>query len=167
MENALAAAEETLAKYQGLAQQAEPDEAALKALNQSATAAAKTLTDAVKNLVPQSSGHSDGGGGGGTVTPTSYVITKAAVENGTFTTSADKTKSGDKVTITVKESSLNWSYGLPDRRLVEALRGWTVDELPGNLFRMQNADGDDLLLILRPLAPRGFSFSNWKSQEVP
>ena len=50
-----------------------------------------------------------------------------------------------------KESGLNWSYGLPGKRLVEALRGWTVDELPGDLFRMQNADGDDLLLILRSL----------------
>lgn len=101
MEDALAAAEETLAKYQGLAEQAEPDEAAVTALNESAASAAKTLNDAVKNLVPQSSGRS-GGGSGGTVTPASYSITKAAAENGSVTANVSQAKSGDKVTVTVK-----------------------------------------------------------------
>ena len=48
-------------------------------------------------------------------------------------------------------ADLNWSYGLPGSRLAEALKSWTVDELPGNLYRMQNADTDDLILILRSL----------------
>jgi transposase len=46
---------------------------------------------------------------------------------------------------------LNWSYALPGHRLAEALRSWFVDELPGDLFRMQNADTKDLLLILNAL----------------
>ena len=46
---------------------------------------------------------------------------------------------------------LNWSYGLPGHRLAEALRSWSVDELPGDLFRMQNADAKDLQLILKAL----------------
>ena len=50
-----------------------------------------------------------------------------------------------------KTKDLNWSYGLPGHRLAEALRSWFVDELPGDLFRMQNADTDDLLLILNAL----------------
>ena len=46
---------------------------------------------------------------------------------------------------------LNWSYGLPGHRLAEALRSWYVDELPGDLFRMQNVDANDLCLILKAL----------------
>ena len=47
------------------------------------------------------SGGGGGGGGGGSVT-SANTVTKAAAENGTFTTSADKARSGDKVTVTVK-----------------------------------------------------------------
>jgi transposase len=46
---------------------------------------------------------------------------------------------------------LNWSYGISGQRLAEALRSWTVDELPNDLYRMQNADAEDLLLLLRAL----------------
>lgn len=48
-------------------------------------------------------------------------------------------------------NSLNWSYGLPGNRLAKALQSWQVDELPGNLYRMHNADAEDLLLILKGL----------------
>ena len=47
--------------------------------------------------------------------------------------------------------ALNWSYGLPGNRLAEALRSWQADELPGGLFRMMNADSEDLQLILKSL----------------
>ena len=50
-----------------------------------------------------------------------------------------------------KDKNLNWSYGLPGNRLSEALKSWTIDELPGNLYRMQNADTEDLKLILKSL----------------
>jgi transposase len=52
---------------------------------------------------------------------------------------------------TEQTADLNWSYGLPGNRLAEALRSWSVDELPGNLYRMQNADNNDLRLILKSL----------------
>ena len=45
----------------------------------------------------------------------------------------------------------DWTYGLPGCRLAEALKAWSVDELPGDLFRMQNVDSEDLLLILKSL----------------
>ena len=48
-------------------------------------------------------------------------------------------------------ANLNWSYGLPGNRLADTLRSWQVDELPGSLYRMHNADTDDLLLILKGL----------------
>ena len=45
----------------------------------------------------------------------------------------------------------DWTYGLHGCRLAEALKAWSVDELPGDLFRMQNVDFEDLLLILKSL----------------
>ena len=50
-----------------------------------------------------------------------------------------------------KKEGLNWSYGMPGSRLADALRSWMVDELPNDLYRMQNADSDDLLLVLQAL----------------
>ena len=49
------------------------------------------------------------------------------------------------------KEGLNWSYGMPGSRLADALRSWMVDELPNDLYRMQNADSDDLLLVLQAL----------------
>ena len=46
---------------------------------------------------------------------------------------------------------LNWTYGMSGHRLAEALKSWMVDELPNDLYRMQNADAEDLLLILNAL----------------
>ena len=43
-----------------------------------------------------------GGGGGGTVTPAANTVTTVTAENGSVSVSADKAKSGDKVTVTVK-----------------------------------------------------------------
>ena len=45
---------------------------------------------------------SSGGGGGGTVTPATNTVTAVTAENGSVSVSADKAKSGDKVTVTVK-----------------------------------------------------------------
>ena len=50
-----------------------------------------------------------------------------------------------------KKEGLNWSYGMSGSRLADALRSWMVDELPNDLYRMQNADSDDLLLVLQAL----------------
>ncbi len=47
-----------------------------------------------------------------------------------------------------KSFDLNWSYGLPGHRLTKALQSWTVDELSCDLYRMHNADTEDLKLIL-------------------
>ena len=49
------------------------------------------------------------------------------------------------------KEGLNWSYGMSGSRLADALRSWMVDELPNDLYRMQNADSDDLLLVLQAL----------------
>lgn len=50
-----------------------------------------------------------------------------------------------------KTKDLNWSYGLPGDRLANALKSWQVDELPGDYYRMMNADAEDLTLILKSL----------------
>ncbi|MBQ1376135.1 MAG: S-layer homology domain-containing protein, partial [Clostridia bacterium] len=102
MDDALSAAEEILPKYQELASQEETDEASVTALNESAASAAKTLEDAVKNLAAKPSRNGGGGGGGGSSAPSTYAVTPAAAVNGTLSVSADKAKSGDKVTVTVK-----------------------------------------------------------------
>jgi len=44
---------------------------------------------------------------------------------------------------------LNWTYGLPGARIVNALREWQVTELPGDYYQMQNVDGDDIGLLFR------------------
>ena len=44
---------------------------------------------------------------------------------------------------------LDWTYGLPGARVAKALADWQVDELPGDYYRMQNIDGDDIGLLLR------------------
>ena len=49
------------------------------------------------------------------------------------------------------KEGLSWSYGMSGSRLADALRSWMVDELPNDLYRMQNADSDDLLLVLQAL----------------
>ena len=56
-----------------------------------------------------------------------------------------------KLTPLVPDSTdgLNWSYGISGQRIADALRSWMVDELPNDLYRMLNADANDLFLILR------------------
>ena len=44
---------------------------------------------------------------------------------------------------------LDWTYGLPGARVAKALADWQVDELPGDYYRMQNIDGDDIGLLLK------------------
>ena len=44
---------------------------------------------------------------------------------------------------------LDWTYGLPGARVAKALTDWQVDELPGDYYRMQNIDGDDIGLLLK------------------
>ncbi len=48
----------------------------------------------------------------------------------------------------IKDSDKNWETGLSDERIVNALRKWTVDNMDGNLFRMNNVNSDDLQRIL-------------------
>lgn len=48
----------------------------------------------------------------------------------------------------IKDSDKNWETGLSDERIVNALRKWTVDNMDGNLFRMNNVNFDDLQRIL-------------------
>lgn len=45
----------------------------------------------------------------------------------------------------------NWTYGLSGERLSGALRGWLVDLLPGDYYRMLIAGEDDLRMILKGL----------------
>ena len=45
--------------------------------------------------------------------------------------------------------TFQWSYGLPGDRLAKALNAWQVDRLPGDYYRMLNADSEDLSLILK------------------
>ena len=47
---------------------------------------------------------------------------------------------------------LDWTYGLPGARVAKALADWQVDELPGDYYRMQNVDGDDIGLLLKAFA---------------
>ena len=44
---------------------------------------------------------------------------------------------------------LDWTYGLPGARVAKALADWQVDELPGDYYRMQNIDSDDIGLLLK------------------
>lgn len=46
---------------------------------------------------------------------------------------------------------LNWSYGIPGDRFQKALLDWQIDKLPGDYFRMLNAQNEDLLMILRTM----------------
>lgn len=48
----------------------------------------------------------------------------------------------------IKDSDKNWETGLSDERIVNALRKWTVDNMDGNLFRMNNVYSDDLQRII-------------------
>lgn len=41
-----------------------------------------------------------------------------------------------------------WSYGIPGKRILDALAGWQVVELPGEYYQMQKPKGDDLSAIL-------------------
>ena len=43
---------------------------------------------------------------------------------------------------------LNWSYGMPGKRLVDALRNWQVEQLSEEYYRMVNTDSKDLKVIL-------------------
>ena len=45
--------------------------------------------------------------------------------------------------------NLDWTYGLPGARVAKALADWQVDELPGDYYRMQNIDSDDIGLLLK------------------
>ena len=44
-----------------------------------------------------------------------------------------------------------WSYGLSGSRLARALASWQADELPGGSYRMLNATGGDIGLVLRAM----------------
>lgn len=46
-----------------------------------------------------------------------------------------------------KAKDLNWSNGLPGKRLQEALLNWQVEELSDEFYRMVNLDSDDLKII--------------------
>lgn len=57
-----------------------------------------------------------------------------------------------KITTTMPQlgnEPLNWSYGLPGARLAKALDNWQVDKLPGDYYRMLNAESEDLKTILQ------------------
>lgn len=45
-------------------------------------------------------------------------------------------------------SDSGWSYGMSARRVQEALKKWTVDMLPNDLYRFNNIDDPDLKIIL-------------------
>ena len=47
-----------------------------------------------------------------------------------------------------KEDS-KWSYGIPGRRISDALAGWQVVEFPGEYYQVQKSKGDDLFAILK------------------
>jgi transposase len=47
-----------------------------------------------------------------------------------------------------KEDS-KWSYGIPGRRISDALAGWQVVELPGEYYQVQKSKGDDIFAILK------------------
>ena len=48
----------------------------------------------------------------------------------------------------IKDIEKNWETGLNDERIVDALRKWTVEDMDGNLFRMNNVNNADLQKIL-------------------
>ena len=48
-------------------------------------------------------------------------------------------------------SGRNWTYGLSGERLAKALANWQVDRLPGEYYRMFNANTRDISLILMSL----------------
>ena len=48
----------------------------------------------------------------------------------------------------IKDIEKNWVTGLNDERIVDALRKWTVEDMDGNLFRMNNVNNIDLQKIL-------------------
>lgn len=49
------------------------------------------------------------------------------------------------------DADIDWTYGLPGKRLVNALNHWQVDELPGDYYRMLGANSEDLRLVLDAL----------------
>lgn len=48
----------------------------------------------------------------------------------------------------IKDIEKNWVTGINDERIVDALRKWTVEDMDGNLFRMNNVNNTDLQKIL-------------------
>lgn len=48
----------------------------------------------------------------------------------------------------IKDFEKNWETGLSDERIVNALKKWTVEDMDGNLFRMNNVNNPDLQKIL-------------------
>lgn len=48
----------------------------------------------------------------------------------------------------IKDIEKNWATGLNDERIVDALRKLTVEDMDGNLFRMNNVNNTDLQKIL-------------------
>lgn len=48
----------------------------------------------------------------------------------------------------IKDIEKNWVTGLNDERIVDALRKWTIEDMDGNLFRMNNVNNTDLQKIL-------------------
>ena len=51
--------------------------------------------------------------------------------------------------LTEKREDLLWSTGLSGTRIQAALNKWTVDKLPGDLYRFNDVDNPDLALILK------------------
>ena len=47
-----------------------------------------------------------------------------------------------------KTKDLDWSYGLPGKRLSNALLNWQVEQLSDEYYRMVNADSKDLKIVL-------------------
>ena len=47
------------------------------------------------------------------------------------------------------KSESKWSYGIPGKRISDALAGWQAVELPGEYYQMQKSKGDDIYAILR------------------
>jgi len=65
-----------------------------------------------------------------------------------------------------KSPDVNWSYGIPGRRLAKALLNWRVDMLPGDFYRMMGMKNEDLKAILSafslPIEPKLFSRGDLK-----
>lgn len=47
------------------------------------------------------------------------------------------------------KSGKEWSYGIPGARISKALSDWKVDKLPGDLYRMENVQNEDIQTILK------------------